>query len=112
MNPTPNAPNSPLLATPSSLAGLLRCAPWPLPSPIGSSIAGGWPFKALVPLTTARGPIIIIFLIVYDGELGRNLINYAIELLKNDYVCHIRWISDGHGHGYKFLLVGMVTGGY
>jgi hypothetical protein len=29
------------------------------------------------------------FLIVCDGELGRSLINYTINFLKNDGVCHI-----------------------
>jgi hypothetical protein len=54
MYPTPNALNSPLLAAPSSLASFLRCASWFLPSPIGRSTAGCWPFQALVPLTTTR----------------------------------------------------------
>jgi hypothetical protein len=55
---------------------------------------------------------------VYDGEFGRNFVNYAIKLLKNDCACHIRRISetrlksDGHEHGYKFLPAGMVTGKY
>jgi hypothetical protein len=54
---------------------------------------------------------------VYDGELGRNLINYVIELLKM-VLCHIRWISDGypkpdgHGYGYEFLPAGIVAGRY
>jgi hypothetical protein len=54
---------------------------------------------------------------VYDGELGKNLINYVIELLKM-VLCHIRRISDGylkpdgHGYGYEFLPVGIVAGGY
>jgi hypothetical protein len=55
---------------------------------------------------------------VYDGELGRNLISYAIELLKTDCVCHIRGISethpksDGHTHGYKILPAGTVASRY
>jgi hypothetical protein len=44
----------------------------------------------------------IKFLIVYDGELERNLINYAIELLKNDCLSY-PMDTDGHGHGYKYL---------
>jgi hypothetical protein len=49
--------------------------------------------------------------------LGRNLINYVIQLLKM-VLCHIRWISngyskpDGHGYGYEFLLASIVVGGY
>jgi hypothetical protein len=54
MYPTPNALNSPLLAAPSSLASFLRYASWFLPSPIGRSTAGCWPFQAPVPLTTTR----------------------------------------------------------
>jgi hypothetical protein len=52
---------------------------------------------------------LINFLTVYDGELERNLINYAIKLLKNDCLCHNQRIyethpkSDEHGHGYEFL---------
>jgi hypothetical protein len=54
---------------------------------------------------------------VYDIELGTNLINYVIQLLKM-VLCHIRWISngylkpDGHGYGYEFLPAGIVAGGY
>jgi hypothetical protein len=52
---------------------------------------------------------------VYDVELGRNLINYVIQLLKM-VLYHIRWISNGYlkpdGHGYEFLSVDIVTGGY
>jgi hypothetical protein len=33
----------------------------------------------------------MMVLIMYDGELGRNLINYATELLKNNCVCHIQF---------------------
>jgi hypothetical protein len=46
------------------------------------------------------------------------LINYTVEFLKNDCVCHILWISkihsksDEHGHRYKFLPRGMIVGGY
>jgi hypothetical protein len=55
---------------------------------------------------------------MYDGELERKFINYAIELLKNDCACHIRPIfktrpkSDGYRHGYKFLPAGMVVNKY
>jgi hypothetical protein len=61
---------------------------------------------------------LINFLTVYDGELERNLINYAIELLKNDCLCHIQQIyeihlkPDGHGHGYEFLLTGIAMSEY
>jgi hypothetical protein len=54
---------------------------------------------------------------VYDVELGRNLINYGIQLLKM-VLYHIRWISngyskpDGHGYGYQFLPADIVMGGY
>jgi ferredoxin-fold anticodon binding domain-containing protein len=47
---------------------------------------------------------------VYDSELGRDLINHVIELLKKI----VSVISDGyqkpdrHEHEYKFLLSGMV----
>lgn len=50
-------------------------------------------------------------------ELGRNLINYVIQLLKI-VLCYIRWISngypkpDGHGYGYEFLTAGIVAGRY
>ena len=50
-------------------------------------------------------------------ELGRNLINYVIQLLKM-VLYHIRWVSngypkpDGHGYGYEFLPVDIVMGGY
>jgi hypothetical protein len=62
INPTPNAPNFPLLAAPYSLASFLRCAPWPLPSLIDCSNTDSWPFQALVFLTEARRPIIILLL--------------------------------------------------
>jgi hypothetical protein len=57
----------------------------PLLSLIGYNIAGGCLFQAPVP--PGRNPQIrnnyfIKFLIVYNGELERNLINYAIKLLK------------------------------
>jgi hypothetical protein len=54
---------------------------------------------------------------VYDVELGRNLINYVIQLMKM-VLYHIRWISngypkpDGHGYGYEFLPADIVTDGY
>jgi hypothetical protein len=38
----------------------------------------------------------IKFLVVYDGGLERNFINYVIELLKM-VLCHIRWISETRG---------------
>jgi hypothetical protein len=62
MNPTPNAPNFPLLAAPYSLAGFLLCAPWPFPSLIDRSTADGWLLQALVPLTEAHMPTIILLL--------------------------------------------------
>jgi hypothetical protein len=47
---------------------------------------------------------------VYDGEIGRNLINYAIYLMKNECICHIRQISKTRskfdGQGYKFSTHG------
>jgi hypothetical protein len=53
---------------------------------------------------------------MYDVELGRNLINYVIQLLKM-VLYHIRWISNGYskpdgGYGYEFLPVDIVTSGY
>ena len=54
---------------------------------------------------------------MYDVELGGNLINYVIQLLKM-VLYHIRWISngypkpDGHGYGYEFLPTDIVTDGY
>jgi hypothetical protein len=62
MNPTPNPPNFPLLVAPYSLAGFLLCAPWPFTSLIDRSTADGWLLKALVPLTKAHRPIIILLL--------------------------------------------------
>jgi hypothetical protein len=54
---------------------------------------------------------------VYDGELRRNLTNYAIELLKmimsiisDGYPNCLK--PDGHVHVYKFLSANMVAGGY
>jgi hypothetical protein len=53
---------------------------------------------------------------VYDGDLVRNLINYTIEFLKMIVSIisdgYTRPKSDGHGHGYKFLPVSMIMGGY
>jgi hypothetical protein len=55
---------------------------------------------------------------VYDSESRRNLINYAIELLKNDRFCHIRPIFetrpklDEHVYRYKFIPAGIVVDGY
>lgn len=55
---------------------------------------------------------------MYDGRLGRNLIDCVNELLKNDFLCLIRRISKthlkhvGHMHGYEFLPACMVTSEY
>jgi hypothetical protein len=49
---------------------------------------------------------------MYDEKLESNLINYTIELLKNDCLSYMQRISetylkpDAHGHGYEFVPVG------
>jgi hypothetical protein len=54
---------------------------------------------------------------IENVELGRNLINYVIQLLKM-VLYHIRWISNGYpkpngyGYRYEFLRVDIITDGY